>query len=103
MVTDGEDETDESALAEAAWEEAAQLPEPAAMTRGGGASTLLWQQNCVDRSGARSRLLKGEGVDVSIPTRRDINLQMWCQGEAAEPGSFVRPMHSDHGHRIMWR
>jgi hypothetical protein len=29
-------------------------------------------------------------VDVSLPTRRDVNLQMWCQGEAAEPGSFVR-------------
>ena len=85
MVTDGEDETDESAWAE-----------PAAITRGGGT-------NCLNRSGARSRLLKGEGVDVSMPTRRDINLQMWCQGEAAEPGSFVRPMRSDHDHRIMWR
>ena len=27
---------------------------------------------------------------MSLPTRRDVNLQMWCQGEAAEPGTFVR-------------
>ena len=98
MVMDGEDEADESALAEATWAEEAQLPEPAA-TAWDGATSTLPRHNC----SARSRLLKGEGVDVSIPTRRDINLQMWCQGEAAEPGSFVRPMHSDHDHRIMWR
>lgn len=28
-----------------------------------------------------SRLLKGEGVDVSLPTRRDVNLQLWCEQE----------------------
>ena len=37
-----------------------------------------------------SRLLKGEGVDVSLPTREDVNLQLWCEGEAAAPGSFIR-------------
>ena len=37
-----------------------------------------------------SRLLKGEGVDVSLPTRRDVNLQLWCAGEADEQGTFVK-------------
>ena len=35
---------------------------------------------------AGRRLLKGEGIDVSLPTRRDINLQLWVDGEALRPG-----------------
>lgn len=30
------------------------------------------------------RLLKGEGVDISIPGRMDVNLQLWCEGERGQ-------------------
>ena len=83
MVEDGEDQIDEGALAETAWAEEAQISASATTLATDGAT--LSQYNL----SANSRLLKGEGVDVSLPTRRDVNLQMWCQGEAAEPGSFV--------------
>ena len=43
-----------------------------------------------DKSIRSSRLLKGEGVDVSLPTRRDVNLQLWCEEEASAPGSFIQ-------------
>ena len=36
------------------------------------------------------RLLKGEAVDISLPDHKDINLQMWTQGERDAPGSFAR-------------
>lgn len=35
-------------------------------------------------------LCKGEGVDVSIPHRNDVNLALWCQSDRDEPGSFAR-------------
>lgn len=73
---DGQDEIDEAASAEAIWAEEADIRSSAQRGRNMTASSS-------------SRLLKGEGVDVSLPTRRDVNLQMWCHGEAAEPGSFV--------------
>lgn len=84
MIENGEDhdQTDEGALAEAAWAEEAQISASATLALDGA---TLSQHD----SNASSRLLKGEGVDVSLPTRRDINLQMWCNGEAAESGSFV--------------
>ena len=82
MVEDGENQTDEGVLAEAAWAEEAQISASATLSPD---DATLSQHNL----SASSRLLKGEGVDVSLPTRRDVNLQMWCHGEAAEPGSFV--------------
>ena len=69
-------------MAEAAWAEEAQVSASATLALD---RVILSQHD----SNASSRLLKGEGVDVSLPTRRDVNLQMWCTGEAAEPGSFV--------------
>jgi hypothetical protein len=91
------DEEDEAAAAEAVWAEEAKLPLPlgaaaAAAAAGATEAGAATAAAVVGAAGAlrSSRLLKGEGVDVSLPTRRDVNLQMWCQGEAAEPGSFVR-------------